>query len=58
MEPGSGSPKPHKIKHQIDLGVTGRAEVTKPQREGEGEAGGGVGWVRGLILGPWDHDLS
>lgn len=28
MEPGSRSPNPHKIKHQMDLGVTGRAEVT------------------------------
>lgn len=28
MEPGSRSPNPHEIKHQLDLGVTGRAEVT------------------------------
>lgn len=27
-EPGSRSPSPRKIKHQMDLGVTGRAEVT------------------------------
>ena len=28
MESGSRSPNPHEIKHQLDLGVTGRAEVT------------------------------
>ena len=28
MESGSRSPDPHEIKHQLDLGVTGRAEVT------------------------------
>uniref|UniRef100_A0A8D0JHI5 Uncharacterized protein n=2 Tax=Sus scrofa TaxID=9823 RepID=A0A8D0JHI5_PIG len=32
MEPGSRSPNPHEIKHQLDLGVTGRAEVTRELR--------------------------
>lgn len=31
MKPGSRSSNPHQIKHQVDLGVTGRAEVTSLQ---------------------------
>ena len=28
MEPGSRSPNHHKIKHQLELGIIGRAEIT------------------------------
>uniref|UniRef100_A0A673U7G0 Uncharacterized protein n=1 Tax=Suricata suricatta TaxID=37032 RepID=A0A673U7G0_SURSU len=42
MEPGSKSPSLHKIKHQMDLGVTGRAEVTTYHTPKKG-VGPGVG---------------